>query len=76
LKASARDHGINAELIKSLTSWKEEARANIGFFKRMMFVTNGSVMTVGLAITGFRAHRIFDRVGEPAIELNHHHCGF
>ena len=58
LKALARDHGINAELIKSLTASKEEARAHIGFFKRMMFMTNGAVMTVGLAIAGFGAQRL------------------
>jgi len=58
LKALSRDHGINAELIKSLTASKEEARAHIGFFKRMMFVTNGGVMTVGLAIAGFGAQRL------------------
>lgn len=53
LKALARDHGINAELIKSLTASKEEARAHLGFFKRMMFISNGAVMTVGLALFGF-----------------------
>ena len=58
LKALARDHGINAELIKSLTASKEEARAHIGFFKRMMFVTNGGVITVGLGIAGFGAQRL------------------
>lgn len=53
LKALARDHGVNAELIKSLTASKEEARAHLGFFKRMMFISNGAVMTIGLAIAGF-----------------------
>ena len=49
LKALARDHGVNAELIKSLTASKEEARAHLGFFKRMMFVSNGAVMAIGAA---------------------------
>ena len=49
LKALARDHGVNAELIKSLTASKEEARAHLGFFKRMMFVSNGVVMAIGAA---------------------------
>ena len=62
LKDLARDHGINAELIKSLTTSKVEARAHIGFFKRMMFVSNGGVMTVGLAIAGFGAQRLMSGV--------------
>jgi len=53
LKALARDHGINAELIKSLTASKEEARAHLGFFKRIMFMSNGAVMMLGLALAGF-----------------------
>ncbi len=58
LKGLARDHGINAELIKSLTTSKEEARAHLGFFKRMMFVSNGVVRMVGWAIAGFGAQRL------------------
>ena len=50
LKTLARDHGVNAELIKSLMASKEEARAHLGFFKRMMFMSNGVVMTIGAAI--------------------------
>ena len=53
LKALARNHGVNAELIKSLTASKEEARAHLGFFKRMMFVSNGAVMMIGAAIAIF-----------------------
>ena len=53
LKRLARDHGVNAELIKSLTASKEEARAHLGFFKRMMFVSNGAVMMIGAAIAIF-----------------------
>lgn len=58
LKQLARDHGINAELIKSLTASKEEARAHLGFFKRMMFVTNGGVMFMGLLLAGFGLQRL------------------
>ena len=62
LNALAREHGVNAELIKSLTAGKEEARAHLGFFRRMMFVSNGGVMTVGLAIAGFGAQRLMSGV--------------
>ena len=58
LKKLARDHGINAELIKSLTTSKDEARAHLGFFKRMMFVTNGGVMFIGLLLAGFGLQRL------------------
>lgn len=58
LKGLARDHGINAELIKSLTTSQDEARAHINFYKRMMFVSNGAVMTVGLALAGFGGQRL------------------
>lgn len=58
LKGLAREHDINAELIKSLTTSKDEARAHIGFFKRMMFVSNGAVMTAGLALAGFGGQRL------------------
>ena len=58
LKALARDNAINAELIKSLTASKEEARAHIRFFKRMMFVSNGAVMTIGLALAGYGGKKL------------------
>jgi len=58
LKALSRDHGINAELIKSLTTSKEEAREHLGFFKRMMFVSNGGVIFVGLVLVGFGVQRL------------------
>lgn len=58
LKDLARDHGINAELIKSLTTSKDEARAHLGFFKRMMFVSNGGVMFAGLVLAGFGGQRL------------------
>ena len=59
LKALARDHGVNAELIKSLTASKEEARAHLGFFRRMMFVSNGAVMMIGAAIAIFAGQKFF-----------------
>lgn len=60
LKALARDHGMNAELIKSLTASKEEARAHLGFFKRMMFLSNGAVMMVGAALAIFAGQQLRD----------------
>lgn len=59
LRALARDHGVNAELITSLTAGKEEARAHLGFFKRMMFVSNGTVMMIGAAIAIFAGQKFF-----------------
>ena len=60
LDALERDHAINSELIKSLLASKAEARAHIAFFKRMMFVSNGLIMSVGLAIAGFGVKRLLD----------------
>lgn len=60
LSALERDHAINSELIKSLLASKEEAHAHITFFKRMMFVSNGAVMTIGLALAGFGGKRLLD----------------
>lgn len=59
LKALARDHGIDAELIKSLTAGKEEAWSHLGFFRRMMFVSNGAVMMIGAAIAIFAGQKFF-----------------
>ena len=59
LKVLAREHGVNAELIKSLTAGKEEARAHLGFFRRMMFVSNGAVMMIGAAIAIFAGQKFF-----------------
>ena len=53
LRALSSDHAINAELIHSLTTSKEEARNHISFFKRMMIVSNGVLMTVGAALVIF-----------------------
>lgn len=60
LRVLERDHAINSELIKSLLASKEEALAHIIFFKRMMFVSNGAVMTIGLALAGFGGKRLLD----------------
>ena len=60
LKALARDHGVNAELIRSLTASKEEARAHLRFFKRMMFLSNGVVMIVGAALAIFAGQQLRD----------------
>ena len=47
LKRLAHEHGINAEMIQSLKTCKKESRTHIRFFKRMMFVSNGTVMAIG-----------------------------
>lgn len=60
LKALERNHAINPELIKSVLASKEEARAHIRFFKRMMFVSNGAIMTIGLALASYGGKRLFD----------------
>ena len=60
LKRLARDHGVNAELIKSLTASKEEARAHLGFFKRMMFISNGLMMMIGVTIAIFAGQKFKD----------------
>jgi len=58
LEALKRNHAINPELIKSLLASKAEARAHIKFFKRMMFVSNSVVMTVGLALASYGGKRL------------------
>ena len=60
LKMLASDHGINAELIKSLTVSKEEARAHLSFFKRMIFFSNGIAIMVGLAFVGIAGLKLMD----------------
>ena len=47
LKRLAHEHGINAEMIQSLKTCKKESRTHIRFFKRMMFVSNGTLMAIG-----------------------------
>ena len=46
-------HGLNDILFESLLTSKEEARAHIRFFKRMVFISNGTVMTLGLSLMGW-----------------------
>ena len=58
LKRLSSDHAINAELIHSLTASKEEARAHLAFFKRMMIITNGLMMFIGLSLAGFGGLRL------------------
>lgn len=60
LNALARDYGVNVELIQSLTAGKEEARAHLGFFRRMMFVSNALVMMIGAAIAIFAGQQLRD----------------
>jgi len=60
LRQLSTDHAINAELIHSLTASKEEARAHLKFFKRMMIITNGLLMFVGAVLAGFGILRLSD----------------
>ena len=46
-------HGLNDILFESLLTSKAEARAHIRFFKRMVFISNGAVMTLGLCLMGW-----------------------
>jgi len=60
LRQLSSDHAINAELIHSLTASKEEARAHLTFFKRMMIITNGLLMFAGAVLAGFGILRLSD----------------
>ena len=53
LKYLRREHGLNDILFESLLASKTEARAHIRFFKRMVFISNCTVMTVGLCMMGW-----------------------
>ena len=58
LRQLSTDHAINAELIHSLTASKPEARAHLKFFKRMMIISNGLFMFIGLTLAGFGGLRL------------------
>ena len=60
LRQLSSDHAINAELIHSLTASKEEARAHLKFFKRMIITSNGLLMFVGATLAGFGILRLLD----------------
>jgi len=60
LRQLSSDHAINAELIHSLTASKEEARAHLKFFKKIMIVSNGLLMFVGAVLAGFGILRLLD----------------
>lgn len=60
LRQLSSDHAINAELIHSLTASKEEARAHLKFFKRMMIISNGLLMFTGAVMAGFGISRLMD----------------
>ena len=55
-------HGINDIMFESLLASKAEARAHIRFFKRMVFISNGAVMTLGLCLIGWGFKDGFDDV--------------
>ena len=49
---------MNADLIHSLTASKKEAREHLKFFKRMMIISNGLLIFLGLSLAGFGAQRL------------------
>ena len=60
LRQLSTDHAMNAELIHSLTASKTEARDHLKFFKRMMIISNGLLMFLGLTLAGFGGLRLLD----------------
>ena len=61
LKRLVDDHGMSLDMISSLSSSKEEARAHLKFFKRMMITSNGLLMFLGLTLAGFGILRLVDK---------------
>ncbi len=51
-------HGINLELIQSLTESPKIARSQIQFFKILMFLFNGTVAVAGFAFIGYSVKNI------------------
>ena len=64
-----KSHGLNDILFESLLTSKAEARAHIRFFKRMVFISNGAVMTLGLCFMGWGFRDGFDDVSIVRIIL-------
>jgi len=62
-------HGLNDIMFESLLASKKEARAHIRFFKRMVFISNGAVMTLGLCLMGWGFKDGFDDVSIVRIIL-------
>lgn len=62
-------HGINLELIQSLTNGSKIARAHIRFFKNMMFLFNGIVAVLALALIHYGTKN-FDTSSNPAGSLS------
>jgi len=56
LKMLSRDHGLNADLIRALKTCPDEARAHIRLFKRMMYMTNGIFMLIGIGLVRLGLH--------------------
>ena len=46
-------HGISDVMFDSLLASKKEAQAHLNFFKKMVFISNGTVMTFGLFVMGW-----------------------
>lgn len=62
-------HGINLELIQSLTDGPKTARAHIRFFKIMMFLFNGAVTVLALALIHYGTKN-FGILSNPAGSLS------
>ena len=56
------NYGIHPALIQSLKTSKSEAVAHLGFFKRMMWVTNGGVIGFGLFLVVWSIASMFEKV--------------
>lgn len=61
MKRLVDDHDMSLDMISSLSSSKEEARAHLKFFKRMMIISNGLLMFLGLTLAGFGVLRLMER---------------
>lgn len=46
-------HGLSDAMFESLLSSKKEAQDHLNFFKKMVFISNGMVMTFGLFMMGW-----------------------
>jgi len=62
-------HGINEIMFESLLLSKDEAVAHIQFFKRMVFISNCTVMTFGLCLMGWGFKGGFDDVSVVRIVI-------
>lgn len=59
------EHAIDDSLIESLMASPNQARAHIKFWKRMMWVTNGTgiLLALGLGVLGLRGNSVLFYAG-------------